>query len=149
MPWQHIITYVESILRVYNRYGRRDNIWKARIKILVKSLGPEQFAKEVDEDWEQAADFNADRIRTETELERVAAHFMPPPYESLPAIDASYEHALATNLAFSRWAERNVHAHRIAGYRAVTLSLKRAGQAPGDVTADQMEAAAALADRYS
>jgi sulfite reductase (NADPH) hemoprotein beta-component len=147
VPWQHMITYVESILRVYNRYGRRDNIWKARIKILVKSLGPEQFAKEVDEDWEHARD--SERVITETELERVAAHFMPPAYESLPAIDASYEHALATNLAFARWAERNVHGHRVPGYAAVTLSLKPTGVPPGDVTAEQMDFIADLADRYS
>ena len=147
LPWQHMITYVESILRVYNRYGRRDNLWKARIKILVKTLGAEQFAKEVEEDWAQAAD--SLRVITETELERVAAHFLPPAYEALHAVDESYERALKTNVAFARWAERNVHAHRVPGYAAVTLSLKRTGVPPGDVTAEQMELIADLADRYS
>jgi len=147
VPWQHMITYVESILRVYNRYGRRDNVWKARIKILVKSLGAEQFAKEVDEDWAHAAE--SDRIITETELERVARHFTPPAYETLPAVDAGHEHALKANTAFARWAERNVHAHRVPGYAAVTLSLKRTGVPPGDVTAEQMEAIADMADRHS
>src|SRR4051812_15838388 len=105
LPWRHMITYVESILRVYNRYGRRDNLWKARIKTLVKSLGPEQFAKEVDEDWAHAAD--SPRIITDEESARVAAHFSAPAYQALPATDASYERERAANVAFARWAERN------------------------------------------
>jgi sulfite reductase (NADPH) hemoprotein beta-component len=147
LPWRHMMTYVESILRVYNRYGRRDNIWKARIKILVKSLGAEQFAKEVEEDWAFAAE--SPSILTDEEFARVAAHFTAPTYEALPAVDAAYERERATNVAFARWAERNVHAHRVPGYAAVTLSLKKTGVPPGDVTAEQMDFIAALADRHS
>ncbi|HZZ92837.1 MAG TPA: nitrite/sulfite reductase [Usitatibacter sp.] len=147
LPWRHMMTYVESILRVYNRYGRRDNIWKARIKILVKSLGPEQFAREVEEDWAFAADSPA--ILTDAELDRVAAHFTAPAYEALAAPDDEYVRARSSNPAFARWAERNVHAHRVPGYAAVTLSLKKTGVPPGDVTTEQMELIADLADRYS
>src|SRR4051812_36307303 len=137
LPWQHMITYVESILRVYNRYGRRDNLWKARIKILVKSLGPAQFAQEVEEDWAHAAD--SPSIITDEELARVTAYFTAPAYEALPANDTAHERARATNTAFARWIERNVHAHRVPGYAAVSLSLKKTGVPPGDVTAEQMD----------
>src|SRR3954469_15668742 len=114
VPWRHMLTYTESILRVYNRYGRRDNIWKARIKILVKSLGVEEFARRVDEDWATLQD--SPNVITDAEFERVARHFEPPPYEPLAELDAQYEQKLAANRAFARWAERNVHAHRRAGY---------------------------------
>ena len=147
VPWQHMLTYTESIIRVYNRYGRRDNIWKARIKILVKSLGVEEFARRVDEDWEFTRE--SPSIVTDEEFARVAAHFSAPDYETLPATDVSHAQALAANRGFSRWAERNVHPHRVAGYAAVTLSLKKPGVPPGDCTSEQMEVVADLADRYS
>src|SRR3989440_2004484 len=148
LPWRHMLTYVESILRVYNRYGRRDNIWKARIKILVKSLGVEAFTREVEEDWAAHA-VESPSIIADEEFARVAAHFTPPAYERLADIDLQHEKARAENRPFAKWAERNVHAHRVAGYRAVTLSLKKTGVPPGDVTAGQMEFVADLADRYS
>src|SRR5579859_6457272 len=148
LPWRHMLTYVESILRVYNRYGRRDNIWKARIKILVKSLGPEAFAREVEEDWNAHAAASPS-IVTDEEFARVAAHFGAPPYETLAGIDLAYEKARAGNRPFAKWAERNVHAHRVPGYCAVTLSLKKTGVPPGDITAEQMEFVADLAQRYS
>ena len=147
VPWRHMLTYCEAILRVYNRYGRRDNIWKARIKILVKSLGAEEFARQVNEDWATLQD--SPSVITDAELERVAKHFAPPAYEALADVDAQYEHKLASDRAFARWAQRNVHAHRQPGYAAVTLSLKKTGTAPGDCTAEQMEAVADLADRHS
>jgi sulfite reductase (NADPH) hemoprotein beta-component len=147
LPWRDMLTYVASILRVYNRYGRRDNLWKARIKILVKSLGVEQFTREVEDDW--AATRDEAQTITDEELARVARHFEPHAYEKLPAIDPQYVQALADSRAFARWAERNVHGHRVAGYAAVTLSLKKTGIPPGDVTAEQMEFVADLADRYS
>ncbi len=147
VPWRHLLTYCTAILRVYNRFGRRDNIWKARIKILVKSLGAEEFARLVEEEFAPLAD--ASDVLTDAELERVARHFAPPPYEALADGDAGYEHELAANRAFARWAERNVHAHRVAGYAAVTLSLKKPGVPPGDITGDQMDVVADLADRYS
>jgi len=146
VPWRHMLTYVEAILRVYNRHGRRDNIWKARIKILVKSLGPEEFARQVEEEF---ADHDADSIITDEELERVSAHFADPAYESLADVDADYVQSLADSRAFARWAQRNVHAHKRPGYAAVTLSLKKTGIPPGDVTSEQMEFIAGLADRFS
>jgi sulfite reductase (NADPH) hemoprotein beta-component len=147
LPWQHMLTYVESILRVWNRHGRRDNLWKARIKILVKALGPAEFARQVDEDWEASKD--SPSVIPAEELARVAAHFAAPGYEKLPEIDAAYVQSLADSRAFARWTERNVHAHRVPGYAAVTLSLKKTGVPPGDATAEQMEHIADLADRYS
>ena len=147
LPWRHMLTYVESILRVYNRYGRRDNLWKARIKILVKSLGAEEFARQVEADWEQSRD--SGNTITDEEFDRVARHFAAPAYEKLPDVDPQYVQALADSRAFSKWAERNVHGHRAPGYAAVTLSLKKTGVPPGDVTAEQMDFVADLADRYS
>ncbi len=146
VPWRHMLTYVEAILRVYNRYGRRDNIWKARIKILVKSLGPEEFARQVEEEWK---DHDPLSVITDEELARVSAHFGRPPYETLPEVDPWHVQSLADSRAFTRWAERNVHAHRRPGYAAVTLSLKKTGVPPGDLTAEQMEFVADLAERYS
>ena len=147
VPWRHMLTYVEAILRVYNRHGRRDNLWKARIKILVKSLGPEEFARQVDAEWEATRD--SPSVITDGELARVSAHFVDPAYETLPDVDPRYVQSLADSRAFSRWAQQNVHGHRRAGYAAVTLSLKKTGIPPGDVTAEQMGRIADLADRYS
>ena len=149
LPWRHMLTYVEAILRVYNRFGRRDNSFKARIKILVKALGVEEFTRQVDAEWEAAKDSMANSVITDEELARIAAHFTDPAYETLPDIDGSYVQALADSRAFSKWVERNVHGHKRTGYAAVTLSLKRTGVPPGDVTAEQMEFIADLADRYS
>jgi sulfite reductase (NADPH) hemoprotein beta-component len=147
LPWRHMLTYVEAILRVYNRYGRRDNLWKARIKILVKSLGVAEFTREVEEEWAQNQDSPA--VITDEELARVSAHFAPHAYQALADIDAEYVQARADCRSFSRWAERNVHPHRVPGYAAVTLSLKKTGVPPGDATAEQMDFVADLAERYS
>ena len=147
LPWRHMLTYIEAILRVYNRHGRRDNIYKARIKILVKALGVEEFTRQVDAEWEASKDSLA--VITDAELARVAAHFEPHPYESLPEVDPDYVQSRADSRSFARWAERNVHAHARPGYAAVTLSLKKTGVPPGDATAEQMEFVAGLADRYS
>ena len=147
LPWRHMLTYVEAILRVYNRYGRRDNLWKARIKILVKSLGVEQFTREVEAEWDAVKD--SPNTITDEEFARVAAHFAPHPYEKLPQMNPAYIQALAESRSFSRWAERNVHGHRVPGYAAVTLSLKKTGVPPGDVTAEQMDFVADLAERFS
>jgi sulfite reductase (NADPH) hemoprotein beta-component len=149
LPWRHMLTYVEAILRVYNRYGRRDNIYKARIKILVKALGVEEFTRQVEAEWQAAAQSHAPSIITDEEFARVAAHFDPHAYENLPAVDAAYVQALADSRSFARWAQRNVHPHRRPGYAAVTLSLKKTGVAPGDATAGQMDFVAGLAERYS
>jgi sulfite reductase (NADPH) hemoprotein beta-component len=147
LPWQHMLTYCEAILRVYNRYGRRDNIYKARIKILVKALGVEEFTRQVEAEWADYQD--SPSIITDTELARVSKHFTPHAYEPLAEVDPRYVQSLADSRAFARWAERNVHGHRAPGYAAVTLSLKKTGAPPGDATAEQMEFVADLADKYS
>jgi len=147
LPWQHLLTYCEAVLRVYNRYGRRDNLYKARIKILVKALSPAKFAQQVEEEWQHLKD--GPSTLTETEVERVSQYFAPPAYDKLPDTDTSYEKHLLENRAFARWVERNVRPHRVSGYASVTLSLKPHGVAPGDATDTQMEAVADWADRYS
>lgn len=147
LPWQHLASYCEAVLRVYNRYGRRDNIYKARIKILVKALGAEQFAEQVEEEWAHLKDGPA--TITEAEMARVASFFTAPAYASLPATDAAYEKHLLEDRAFARWVERNVRAHKQPGYASVTLSLKPHNAPPGDATDTQMEAVADWADRFS
>jgi sulfite reductase (NADPH) hemoprotein beta-component len=152
VPWQQILVFVEAILRVYNRYGRRDNLFKARIKILVKAEG-ERFVEAVQQEFRDILERDAggsEHLIPQVELDRVARHFQVPAGVREHAAYARDDIAAGDEpLAYRRWLERNVHPHRLNGHRAVTLSLKRAGQAPGDATADQMEAAAALADRFS
>ncbi|CAG1017743.1 sulfite reductase (NADPH) hemoprotein beta-component [Burkholderiaceae bacterium] len=150
LPWQQILVFIEAIVRVYNRYGRRDNMYKARIKILVKAEG-QKFVDAVNAEFRSILERDLDgsaHLITQAEFDRVAAHFQRP--AGVAARPGSKLHVPSdTPLAFRRWVERNVHAHQLAGYRAVTLSLKRPGQAPGDVTDRQMELAADLADCYS
>ena len=147
VPWQHILTYCEAILRVYNRFGRRDNKYKARIKILVKAMGIEAFREQVEAEWVHLKD--GPSTLTEAEVARVAAHFVDPAYETLPAVDVGYQALLAENKAFAAWARRNVRAHKQPGYAIVTLSTKHKDVAPGDATAEQMDHVADWADRYS
>lgn len=147
LEWQHALTYCEAIIRVYNMHGRRDNAYKARIKILVKALGIEEFSRQVEEEWAHIKD--GPNTITEAELHRVAQHFEPMPYQTLPAHDASFDAVLASNPAFAAWVKRCTHAHKQPGYRAVTLSLKPHGKAPGDITSEQMHVVADLADAYS
>jgi sulfite reductase (NADPH) hemoprotein beta-component len=151
VPWQQILLFVEAILRVYNRYGRRDNIYKARIKILVKAEG-ERFVESVHREFRSILERDAggaEHLIPQAELDRVARHFELPPGVQAESHDDDIALGGDVPLAYQRWLERNVHAHKLAGYRAVTLSLKRAGQAPGDATDVQMDAAAALAERFS
>lgn len=147
LPWRHVLTYCEAILRVYNRYGRRDHSFKARIKILVKALGVEEFARQVETEWAYLKDGPSTLVQEE--LDRVASFFAPPPYETLSTGDGGLDNRLAQNKAFANWFKRNVHPHKVSGYAAVTLSLKRTGVAPGNCTSEQMELVAELADRYS
>ena len=147
LPWQHLLGYIEAILRVYNRHGRRDNKYKARIKILVKDRTPAGFRDEVEAEWAHLMDGPA--TVPASEIERIRARFTRPQYRTLPA-DARPLAALAPQEpGFARWAGRNVHPHRVPGYAAVTVSLKRPGVPPGDATADQMDAIADLADRHA
>lgn len=147
IPWQHIITYVESIVRVYNEQGRRDNLHKSRIKILVKAMGIDEFRRLVEEDWKFTKDGPC--TITREELDRVTSCFTAPPFEELPEQDAAVEALRQSDRAFANWLQRNVKPHKMPGYAAVLLSLKKTGMAPGDATAAQMEAAADLAERFS
>ena len=147
LPWQHLLTYLEAILRVYNRYGRRDNKYRARIKILVKDLTPDVFRAQVEEEWAHLQD-GASTL-TADEVQRLEKRFTRPCYRKSDALSSGYVLALARDKAFGNWVRRNVQPHKVAGYAAVTLSLKKTGVPPGDATADQMDAVADLADRYS
>jgi len=147
LPWQHLLTYVEAILRVYNRYGRRDNKYRARIKILVKELTPEVFRAQVEEEWQHLQ--GGPSTLTTDEVQRIEQRFTRPVYRKYDAPSPGYVLAIARDKAFSNWVKRNVQPHKVAGHAAVTLSLKKTGVAPGDATADQMDAVADLADRYS
>ena len=148
VPWQNIVLYLEAIVRTYNRFGRRDNMYKARIKILVKAEGQAYFDA-VNAEYQAILNDDAgshEQLIPEAELARVAASFVEPQgVTPVPGVDI-FDGA---SPAYRRWLERNVHAHRVSGYRSVTLSLKRVGLPPGDITDAQMDAAAALSDAYS
>ena len=151
LPWQQLPNYLSAVLRVYNRFGRRDNMYKARIKILVKALGPEEFARQVEQEYEHWVDGKS--TFTDAEWQRVAQYFTRPAYQSLTKLDQEQILALAeaeNQQAFARWLDRNVKDHQVPGYASVVLSLKPHGTvAPGDVTTAQMLAIADLADKYS
>ncbi len=147
LPTRHLFTYLDAILRVYNRYGRRDNLYKARIKILVKELGLEKFRAGVEAEWAHLKD--GPSTLTQAEIDRVAGHFVDPAYQKLSAINADFEKHQLDDKAFARWVSRNVFGHKQPGYAAVTLSLKKTGVAPGDATDAQLDAVADLADQFS
>ena len=146
LPWQHVMTYIEAIMRVYNQYGRRDNMYKARIKILVKALGIDEFRRQVEAEWVDLKD--GPGTLTEEELQRVSSYFAPPAYDTLPAHDDAFEAHKQENKAFANWVKRNVKPHKVAGYAAVILSLKKTGVPPGDATAEQLDFVADVAERY-
>jgi sulfite reductase (NADPH) hemoprotein beta-component len=149
LPHKHLLSYLDAILRVYNRYGNRDNKYKARIKILVKAWTPEVFAQRVDAEWEHLKD-QASTL-TNDEISRVKRFFPEPNYIHVNAVESAEKltEIARDNIAFSRWLDRNTQLQKQSGYRSVTLSLKPAGVAPGDVTDKQLETIADLADRYS
>ena len=147
LPAAELLNYFDAILRVYNRFGRRDNKYKARIKILVKELSPAEFTRQVEAEWQHLE--GGPGTVPPDEIERLAAHFTAPPYRSLAGDGAAHRSALADSRPFARWVERNVRAHQRPGYVSVVVSLKRTGMPPGDATADEMDALAALADRHS
>ncbi len=146
LPLPHLLTYLDAVLRVYNRFGRRDNKYKARIKILVKAMTPEGFAAKVEDEWLHLKDGPA--TLPAAEVARIAAHFAPPAYEALSANPPELADKQAADPAFARWLLRNTIAHKVAGYRAVTLSLKAHGAAPGDATAEQLDLVADWAERF-
>jgi sulfite reductase (NADPH) hemoprotein beta-component len=142
---EHLLTYLEAILRVYNQLGRRDNKFKARIKILVRAMGAEAFKAEVEKEWAHIKD--GALSLTSEEVSRAKSFFQPPAYQVLPQQDMQ---ALALeNADFARWLKHNTHEHKVSGYRIVTLAFKTTGVAPGDITAEQLDAVADLSERYS
>ncbi|HEY3798802.1 MAG TPA: nitrite/sulfite reductase [Caulobacteraceae bacterium] len=147
LPVRHLLSYLQAILRVYNRHGRRDNPWKARIKVLVASLGAEAFAREVDAEWESSDQAAVDL--PDTELARIRAAFTPRNFATLPATSVSFEAAKKADPAFARFARHNVKAHKVPGYAIVDVSLKQPGETPGDCSAEQMDAVADIGERWS
>jgi sulfite reductase (NADPH) hemoprotein beta-component len=145
LPWKHLLTYTEAVMRVYNQFGRRDNKYKARIKILLKALGVEEFTRLVEAEWADLKD--GPETITEEEFERVAKWFRPHDYARLDDSDVLAAHP--DQRAFANWVNRNVKPHKVPGYAAVVLSLKKTGVPPGDATAEQLDFVAELADRYS
>ncbi|HEX7114353.1 MAG TPA: nitrite/sulfite reductase [Steroidobacter sp.] len=143
LPKRELLAYLEAILRVYNLEGRRDNIHKARIKILVKALGPEKFRELVEAEWEAARETAP--VFDEAEFERIKSFFAPPPYEALQDEDV----VTGKPAEFRKWYERNTRRHKVPGYRAVIVSLKSPTRPPGDMTHEEMDRVADLADRYS
>ncbi len=147
LPERELLRYLEAIMRVYNLAGRRDNKYKARVKILVHELGAEEFRARVEEEY---ARLDKSPIEVEAaELERIAAYFAPPAYESQPKVVASFEEARLKDPAFAQWVRSNVAEHKVEGYAIANISLKPEGGIPGDATADQMRAVADLAETYS
>ena len=148
LPKQHLLTYLEAVLRVYNQLGRRDNKFKARIKILVRAMGPDAFREKVEAEWAYLKD--GPNTLTPEAIAHAQSFFQPPAYETLDGVAANtaLQQQVDANPAFARWLKYNTDAHKQAGYRIVTLSLKTTGYAPGDCSAEQMEAVADLADRF-
>ncbi|MCK9385665.1 MAG: nitrite/sulfite reductase [Nevskia sp.] len=147
LPEVDLLSYCEAILRIYNRLGRRDNIYKARIKILVKETGVETFRQMVEHEWQQIKDSYLKLLPED--LARMKGHFLEPAYAPDADQDASYAAHLASDSAFAAWTRRNLKEHRVPGYSAVFASLKAKGVAPGDISAEQLDAVANLADQYS
>ncbi len=147
LPRHDLLSYLEAIMRIYNLMGRRDNIFKAKLKILVYKLGIDEMQKLVEEEWNQIKD--GPLKLPQAEIDRVAAHFAPPPFETVESDARAFDIHKFESLAFARWARTNVAAHKQPGYAIVNLTLKPTGGVPGDATAEQMDAVADLADRYS
>ena len=146
LPAARLFSYLEAVLRVYNRHGRRDNLYKARIKILVAALGAEEFGKQVEAEWEKIG-FTGDF--PDTELARIRGAFAPVNFAALPGKSEAFEAAKRSNPALARFARNNVKPHKKSGYAIVEVSLKTVGETPGDASAEQMDALADLAERYS
>jgi sulfite reductase (NADPH) hemoprotein beta-component len=147
LPAADLLTYLDAILRVYNLHGRRDNKYKARMKILVKELGVAEFRRQVEHEWSFLE--GGPGTLPAAEIARVEARFTRPACLSLPQVSAAHELYLREDAAFTRWVARNVHPHRASGYAAVTIALKKTSVPPGDITAPQMDGIADLAEQYS
>ncbi len=147
LPIRHLLTFLEAVLRVYNQLGRRDNKYKARIKILVRAMGTDAFRDAVHKEWQKLKD--GPSTLDDAVLEEARSHFTPMAYEDLDAVESDAQLRAIEDPLFQNWLQRNSHGHKQPGYRAVTIVLKSHGQPPGDITADQLEILADLADRYS
>jgi sulfite reductase (NADPH) hemoprotein beta-component len=143
---KHLLSYLEAIVRIYNLYGRRDNKYKSRIKILVKETGVEKFTAMVEEEWQQIKD---SMELTTTRIDSIKAHFAPPEYATDAAEDTSFDLQLNSNQKFANWVKQNTRDHKTPGYRATFISLKAPDSPPGDITAEQLDAVADFADKYS
>jgi sulfite reductase (NADPH) hemoprotein beta-component len=148
LPKRHLLSYLEAILRIYNQYGRRDNIYKARIKILVTAVGIEKFRQMVEQEWEYIRDEGRLEL-DEKKLEYFRKFFIPHTYDASAAADTGYQERLKADRDFAVWAKYNTLPHKVQGYRCVFVCLKAPGIPPGDATSEQMDAIAELADRYS
>jgi len=147
LPKRHLLSYLEAILRVYNQAGRRDNMYKARIKILVHDMGGEEFTRRVEAEWEENGKTAVDLPAGE--YDRIAAFFAPPSFEKLPGDNAEFTRYRLEDRDFAQWVRSNVAPHKQPGYAIANISLKPEGGIPGDATAEQMDAVAALAERFS
>lgn len=147
LPKQDLLSYLDAILRVYNLNGRRDNKYKARIKILVEAMGVDAFRDQVEAEWQHTRD--TELRLTDAEIARVKGFFQPHPYEALPAESSALQQQLQSDSDFKVWFERNTRAHKVSGYRCVVVSLKPLLGAPGDITDRQMDVVADLAEQYS
>ncbi|MBA18079.1 MAG: sulfite reductase [Sphingomonas sp.] len=142
VPYEDLLSYLEACLRVYNRHGRRDNMYRARIKILVHEIGAEEYARQVEEEFARVKTLGIDPPRAE--LDRISAYFADPAFEANVSDDID-----CSDPDFALWLDGNVHAHKQPGYVSVTISLKPIGGIPGDASADQIDLMADLAERYS
>ncbi len=147
LPEKHLLSYLDAILRIYNMHGRRDNKYKARIKILVKALGADEFARLVEEEWQHIKDKST--TLTSEEITRVKSFFTEPDYAQIENNPATFVEKKQKHKGFANWVERNAHAHKKPGYSIVTLTLKKTGTPPGDASDKQVEAIASMADKYS
>ena len=147
LPEKHLLTYLDAILRVYNRYGRRDNKYKARIKILVKAMTPESYAEKVETEWLRVKD--GPSTLTDEEVARIKACYTLPNYEKLEANQPAFVEQLASHAEFKQWVSTNVSPHKVPGYAIANINLKACATAPGDISAEDMELVADLADSYS
>ncbi len=145
LPANRLVSYLEAILRVFNRHGRRDNKYKARIKILVAALGAEEFARQVEEEW---AKIGPESDLPDTEIARIRGAFAPTAFDTLVNRSEAFEAAKAADPGLARFARNNLREHKRAGYTIVEISLKAIGETPGDATSDQMDVVADLAERY-
>jgi sulfite reductase (NADPH) hemoprotein beta-component len=145
---QDLLSYLQAIMRVYNRHGRRDNKWKARIKILVQELKPEEFRREVEAEFASQQDWEKVEL-PQAEVDRIRAYFAPPKFEALPAVSAKLDAAIAADREFARWTKNNLRPHKIPGYTVVHIALKQQGVPPGDCTGEQMRVIADVAETWA